>query len=132
MDTTIPRYKESELSGDEWRISAHVELKYKGIVVDSFGFRDVETAIRYLDGALLYKREGGPALKRPDFKDYCDQEGCSEKATVVYRRIKDYCRDGREGKVYEFNQYRTFCDRHKTRGDCALDDADRNYELVEL
>jgi hypothetical protein len=44
---------------------------------------DVKTAIRYLDGAILYKREDGLKSKRPDFSDYCDQEGCSEKATVV-------------------------------------------------
>jgi hypothetical protein len=101
-------------------------------VIDSFVFMDVKTAIRYLDGAILYKREDGLKSKRPDFSDYCDPEGCSEKATVVYRRIKDYRRDGREGKVYEFNQYRAFCSNHQTRGDCARDDADRNYELVEL
>ena len=28
-------------------------------------------------------------------------------------------------------EYRAFCDQHKMRGDCGLDDADANYEPME-
>jgi len=30
---TVPRYKNSELSGAEWRISAEVQFLHKGVVI---------------------------------------------------------------------------------------------------
>jgi hypothetical protein len=32
---------------------------------------------------------------------------------------------------HDGKDYRQFCDKHKTRGDCDLDDADHNYEQIE-
>jgi hypothetical protein len=46
---------------------------------------------------------------------------------------KRFCACG-EGRAAGFNNtryYHQFCDRHATRGDCGLEDADENYEALE-
>ena len=46
---TVPRYKTSGMSGDEWRISARIEFMRNGQVVNTEGgIRNVETAARHL------------------------------------------------------------------------------------
>lgn len=127
--TTVPRYKTSGLSGDEWRISAKIEFMRKGRVVAEEGCRDVEAACRLMawyyskacdDGKGFFAGEG----------DLCDQEGCAETATVTYRKKQDYCREGHPHEIKYTEKVRRFCARHSTRGDCGLDDADDNYELI--
>lgn len=127
---TVPRWKESEISGDEYRISAEARLFYKGHLVRTFGFSEVMDAIRYLDGAILYGHKG-----EWDFIDdshLCDQESCTNIADVKYKRLDAWTSRGDKETLYDWNLYRVFCNSHKTRGDCALDDADRNYEKVEF
>lgn len=128
--TTMPRYKTSELSGDEWRISAKIEFMRKGRVVATETCRDVETACRLMawfhskacgEGKGFFAGEG----------DLCDQEGCAETATVTYRKKQDYCREGHAHEIKYGEKTRRFCARHSTRGDCGLDDADANYELID-
>ena len=126
------RWKESELSGDEYRISAHADLFYKDHLIKRMSFNSVEDAIRYLDGALVYWRENGDSFDRADDSYRCDQEGCSQIADVKYKRLDAWTDRGEKEKLYDFNLYRVFCNKHKGRGDCALDDADRNYEQVEF
>ena len=126
--STVPRYKESELSGDEWRISARIEFKRKGIVRHTEACRNVETACALL--GYLHARacdDGRGYFASVD--DLCDQEGCSAKATTRYRRKKRYCNEGHPHDDYQ-PHYRQFCDRHKVRGDCGFDDSDDNYEVV--
>lgn len=126
---TVPRYKESEMSGDEWRISARVEFYRKGQLKHiSEPWRDVQTACNFLgylyatacdDGHAWYAGEGG----------LCDQEGCSNAATVTYRLKKRYCREGHPTEAR--GEFRCFCDRHDRRGDCGLEDSDSNYEKLD-
>ena len=126
---TVPRYKTSGLSGDEWRISARIELYRKGKVIHSEFYRNVETAcifaaatyLRAIDDAKAYFAGEG---------DTCDQEGCSKNSSVTYRLKKQFCREGHESDP-RWPTIRKFCAEHARRGDCALEDADRNYELVE-
>jgi len=130
---TVPRYKTSGLSGDEWRISAEIKFLRKGKVIHEAYNHNIENAIHMLyahyaqahdEGKMFFAGEG----------DFCDQEGCSEKATVVYRLKKKYCKEyGHEPTVYkpEESPIRMFCERHSKRGDCGLDDSDANYELLE-
>lgn len=132
---TVPRWKESELSGDEWRISAHIDFYRKGQVVGSRGARDVETAARFVDWYLTSGREEGKIDTPNNLGEFCDQEGCHDRWTVRYRLKERY---GRDGKVIErgkwmdgVTEFRAFCDKHKNRGDCGLDDADCNYELMD-
>lgn len=129
---TVPRWKESELSGDEYRISANADLYYKGNKIKTMTFRDVETAIRYLDGALVYWRGNGEDYSSIDDTYLCDQEGCANIADVKYKRLKGYTGRGDPETLHDWNQYRVFCNSHKTRGDCALDDGDHNYKQVEF
>lgn len=135
---TVPRYKMSALSGDEWRISARIDFMRNGIVRHSDSYRDVETAVRFLDSAMMKANDEGLASYANDLDDlYCDQEGCSETATVTYKLKQRHCRScghGREAGyqiLRESIEVRKFCARHSRRGDCGLDDADANYELIE-
>jgi hypothetical protein len=129
---TVPRWKESELSGDEYRISAAADLYYKGNKIKTMSFRDVDTAIRYLDGALVYWEENGESYDRVDDSYLCDQESCTNIADVKCKRLNGYTSHGNPEILYDWNLYRVFCNQHKTRGDCALDDSDHNYEVVEF
>ena len=124
--TTVPRFKESELSGDEWRISAKVELLRKGRVAFDRSFRSIETACAFLPAVHAEAIDSGRAMFAGE-GEFCDQEGCAEQATVTYRKRADYCRDGHKTEPHNI-KIRRFCDRHKHRGDCELDDADQNYE----
>src|SRR5262245_527631 len=127
--TTVPRYKQSELSGDEWRISARIELLRNGVVIAERSCRNVETACMFLPGFILEAQDDGKAFFAGE-DDFCDQEGCAEKATVTYRKKADYCREGHKSEPHT-TTIRRFCERHKVRGDCGLDDADSNYERIE-
>jgi hypothetical protein len=130
---TVPRYKTSGLSGDEWRIHAEAQFFRKGRLIFSEGCRNVETACSFV--AFWHARacDDGKAYFAGDGVT-CDQEGCHEPATVRYGRRFDYCQAGHKNTVFESSAYRHFCERHKTRGDCGLDDADANYveEPMEL
>lgn len=122
---TVPRYKESYLSGDEWRISAAIRFYRKGALVHETHTRNIQSACHHLgwhhdaaidDGKAFFAGEGAT----------CDQEGCAEPATVWYRKLADYCRDGHKSEPH-WPTYRQFCNLHKKRGNCGLDDSDQNY-----
>ena len=134
---TVPRFKESEMSGSEWRISARIDFYRKGVVVGSKGARDVAMAARLVDYYLLTGRENGEIDTPNTLGESCDQEGCCEPWTTLLRLKNRY--DQQSGRVIEPTkwmqdvvEYRAFCDRHKVRGDCGLDDADANYEPMEV
>ena len=126
---TNPRYKESELSGDEWRISAVIQFYYKGKLLCERTWRNAETALQFGDWSFVELSEGGK-YNYPKVDDLCDQEGCAELATVTYALKKRYHNDGTVYLPRE-PECRRFCDRHKERGDCGLDDAAVNYEIVQ-
>src|SRR5690348_445902 len=116
---TVPRYKTSGLSGDEWRISARIQVFRKGRLIHEQSYRNVETAAMYLPALLGTLNDDGKAFYAGE-GDICDQEGCSENATVIYRMKAKYCRDGHKEELHNVT-IRKFCDRHKVRGDCGLD-----------
>lgn len=129
--TTVPRYKTSGMSGDEWRISAKIEFIRKGRVVHTSVASTVEHACGFLMGEFYKAIDEGKAYYAGE-DDFCDQEGCSQPATVTYRVKKRFSRDN----PFEWNEelkqltIRKFCAKHSKRGDCAFDDADANYELL--
>jgi hypothetical protein len=126
---TVPRYKTSGLSGDEWRISAHIEFYRKGVKVhESGGLRNVETACGFVYAEHCKGTDEGHAYFASE-KGICDQEGCSERATLLFKLKKLFCRSG-HGTEPMGIETRQFCEQHKRRGDCALEDADSNYELL--
>lgn len=135
---TVPRYKTSDFSGSEWRFSATTELRYKGKVLAQDSYRNVEAAMADVTGLLRkYSETAWKDLVNSDTapaeSDQCDQEGCPELATVTLRTKKTRCtscgQDDDGGG--ETGGERRFCSAHSTRGDCSLNDADDNYEIVE-
>ena len=130
---TVPRYKQSGMSGDEWRISAEVQFYRKGKLIFTDGCSNVENAC-YLVGSMHMKASDNGMGYFAGEGNICDQEGCCQPATVTYRVKREYSRDnGHEwNKPYDELVIRKFCNKHKTRGDQSYDDSDQNYERIEL
>lgn len=128
---TVPRYKTSGLSGDEWRIHAEVEFYRKGKLIFSEGCRDTKTAAGMLYAWYVRAVDDGKGYFAGDGLT-CDQEGCSEPATVRYEKLASYCHDGHKTECSDVAKHRHFCEKHSTRGDCGLDDADANYAQVSM
>lgn len=180
----VPRYKTSGLSGDEWRISAAVELfnnddlifetSYHSInrlreclpfhiytKAHQFLDKPVATITAYRKGHLLYTEtrktfgeaaiglnwimqtagEGRDNIKFKHLSDqierkHCQQVGClSLKPTHLFR-LKELQVSPQERLMvkpeYDFvGQFVWYCNAHKTRGDCGLEDADSNLELIK-
>lgn len=127
---TVPRYKESYMSGDEWRISASLQYYRKGELCHEVSYRNVETACIFAAAQYLTAiDEGKGYFAGIDGK--CDQEGCCEPPTVKYFKKHDYSTDGEKKAESHRKSFRQFCDRHKKRGDCGLDDADANYQEAQ-
>lgn len=131
--TTVPRLKQSGLSGDEWRVSAYVQLMRKGRLIAEKSFRNVDTAIRYLDYFMNVEvaESGACDLGHPAYKHLCDQEGCQNKATIFYKMKSDYCNEGHPKQSFADVTYRQFCNEHKYRGDSSRHDCDDNYTQIE-
>ena len=129
--TTIPRFKESELSGDEWRISGLIQLFRNGVVKYESQYQNVEMCAKFLSYELAKAIDEGNAYLATE-GGFCDQEGCDAKATVFYQKKLNWCSScGKSREVIVDPEYRQFCERHKERGNCGLDDSDSNYNRVE-
>jgi len=129
----VPRFKTSGLSGDEWRVSARLRVYRKGELVGEKSYTSMEAVACFLpflwktlsdwtEGPLYSGERGGK----------CQQAGCAHPATVTYRLKREYSARG-EGPLPPNvlgMPLRRFCAAHATRGDCALEDADENYELL--
>jgi len=127
---TVPRYKTSGMSGDEWRISATTKFYRKGKLIHEEYSSNVMNAA-YLVGARHMIACDNALGYFGGIDDLCDQEGCSSKATWKHKKKFDWCREGHKSQEPS-NAYRLFCDDHERRGDCGLDDADSNYEKTKL
>lgn len=125
------RWKESELSGDEWRFSARIEFKRKGRVLRELSFGSMEFAINHLGYHLAMAGENGELAVTDHDHALCDQPGCAKPPTITYRLKKRYCNEGHASDPHS-PMIRRFCERHKHLGDCGLDDGDHNYEPVTL
>lgn len=131
-----PRWKESELSGDEYRFSYIVKMWRKGQLIQANTFGRMEWAVAAVPYLVEVSGDPGPGSTFDEkawekTQELCDQPGCSNEPTVFYERLKPYTRNGHELVKNEYaKEYRQFCDSHKHRGDCALDDADHNYKDI--
>jgi hypothetical protein len=132
---TEPRFKYSELSGSEWRISAVVEFYRKGKKVHEFCCRNVETACYLLGAEHMRACDYGKGYFAGE-GEFCDQEGCENIATVTLKKKNNYCREGHATPAngtrlgLDAITVRKFCDDHKDRGDQSFDDSNSNYELI--
>lgn len=133
--TTVPRYKTSGISGNEWRISAKIQFFRKGEVIFENFVGNLETAVNMLPFLFIRAIDDGKAYFA-GYGNLCDQEGCDKPAVVVYRMKRAICsccgmEDARSTEVLAKSPtYRCFCQEHSKRGDWGLDDTDSNYELV--
>ena len=131
----IPRFKTSEASGDEWRVSAVTELRRKGVIMHERSYHNIEAAAAHLPWLLMTWTEGDgiPTAQLRADDALCHQPGCENAAIVVYEIKTIY--DGRRGfpepaeRKYG-RSLRAFCARHARRGDADLEDSDQNYSLV--
>jgi hypothetical protein len=182
----VPRYKTSELSGDEWRVSAMWERREGGIWTPfDGGYCSIETACAAIypgvwsdhkdlhdlpcDG-LRFRRKGRHIIDMTNngerqqllatlghlpwalriwpeqytghvgwFRgdatpDLCFQVGCSEPAVSTYLLNHRYDSEGNKHTAendWSGRDARRFCAKHLRRGDCGLDDSDRNYTVHE-
>ena len=127
---TVVRFKTSELSGDEYRTSAVVELLFKGCVIVTAGYPDVKTAGQCLGWLLSRNSSPIPKPVQAVEQHACDQPGCHETATHKFSLKKLYSQSGHE-LVETAHDYRQFCREHSRRGACGLEDADSNYSRME-
>lgn len=129
----VERWKDSELSGDEWRFSYVAHVKRKGEVIFLVGASTLDWLLKGLQWRIETGGEDGEFDEKAwtRTKNKCDQPGCAEVATIFYKRLQRYTNRGdklAQSKYHDGNEYRQFCERHKRRGDCDLDDADHNYQ----
>lgn len=127
---TEPRYKMSSMSGNEWRFCAVVEFRYKGRTFHTFNAGNVREAMHELPYVI---RENAfiDAADKLDTADLCDQEGCSQPWTKIFKmKVRHACVCGQESYAAS-NAYssavRRFCAEHATRGNSPYEDGDRNY-----
>ena len=136
----VERWKESELSGDEWRFSQQVRCYSHGVLVATVSGHSLRQAMglaaaRWSD---LVAGDDEWMAKRDEIDTRCCQPGCDQPWTILYHPVKACAPNGAElARPYkdgtgglEWLDVRGFCDRHKDRGDCALDDAEPNYVEV--
>jgi len=128
---TVPRWKTSGMSGDEWRVSGRVTIKRKGHTILETSFQKIGSAVAMLPGLLLTLLEQDQVTRLPDAVDHalCFQPGCDKPAVSIYRLKYDYCQRGQKHDVHRDTRL-AFCQAHLQRGDCGLKDADDNYEVV--
>jgi hypothetical protein len=119
----VPRYKQSELSGDEWRQHVEVCFYFKGELVKSFGCRDMEAASKLLGWHLIHLSgeqydEAIPDKVRELEEIKCFQPSCCQDAKHKYYLKELFSSQGEKLDVTEhssFRYYRKFCDVHSTR-----------------
>lgn len=131
---SVERWKESELSGDEWRFSFVALFYKKGFVLKRLGGLNMMDLISEV-GSVRDRGNSGddPELLEAagDLNRFCFQPACIELATIEYRLTDAWCRHGNKEYTYTGRDIRRrYCNKHKGRGDCALEDSDANYTTV--
>lgn len=136
---TIPRFKTSGLSGDEWRTNKQFQYLYKGKVVHTeTAPSDMSCAIGFLYKNFILAAEEG---KLDDihynsfFQTKCQQHGCSEDATAFFTINEMKNPDGTpypDLLIKDKPKYfRGFCNNHLHRGNSDLLDNDSNYTIIK-
>lgn len=126
----IPRYKQSGLSGDEWRQHVEVQFWFKGEIVHTFGAGNMRSALMIVGTEWITQQEPLPSKVVDIERDRCDQPSCPKTFTVrrLLKRHKDAFAPFRPE---EAKHYRQFCEEHKRRGDADFEDSDVNYETLD-
>ena len=122
----VSRYKQSELSGDEWRQHVEVTFYFKGEAVKRYGCRDMTAAQQLLGWHLIHLSgeqydEAIPDKVRELEEIKCFQPSCCNDATHRLYLDQLFSETGQKLDPEEkaFKYYRKFCPNHLTRGDCS-------------
>lgn len=130
---TVPRFKTSGLSGDEWRTSTVLQFVRKGHVLYERTSGTVEHALKVSLVALATYGETQEHMVKPkiDLETLCDQPGCSEPATNLYKVKKVRLGNSHHMEKPALPSERAFCNKHAHRGDSDFEDCDANLELIK-
>lgn len=98
--------------------------------------RPLRDAAGHLPWDMIIAGEQHDAIRAEEAtKHLCCQPGCRAEPVVTYRIITQYddCGNARDADWVRTcgEAKRHFCQRHRHRGDCALEDADVNYEVIQ-
>lgn len=137
----VPRWKESELSGDEWRFSLQGVISYKdwkegGTAQERVVGNDLpDIALRVAAWCSENRHLLLPPFTVKDLAELvvCFQPGCDRRPENVYQIKQEWTDQPHQGyRMGPRSQpvVRAFCGRHSHRGDCDLEDQDSNYELL--
>lgn len=131
-----PRWKESDMSGDEWRVSVKVCFWFKGQLVWEDYRRDMESAILLLGHDFrLCSSPIADKIIEMEQEGYCDQPSCRQRAIARFYIKEHFSSRGErldQSEMQGTRYYRQFCEKHKHRGDCGRSDSDINYEVKPL
>ena len=126
----VPRYKTSDMSGDEWRQHVSVKFYFKGELVHETGWNSMRNALMLLSGEWVRAQEPIPSrVIEMEYSGLCDQPSCPNQAEGRFQLKRltsdsgEYLDMADQRRPY----YRQFCKRHMRRGDCSREDADDNY-----
>ena len=125
-----PRFKQSGLSGNQWRTSVVVTFWFKGQMLHARPFRNMDTAIRYLGPALDELCEPISDQHIELDRTRCSQPGCSRLPSAGRRYLNRLTAP--DGSLIDpkdvFGVYhRQFCADHAGRGDADREDNNKNY-----
>jgi len=139
----LPRWKESELSGDEWRYTRILTVVRRNPNKTFLNHNTNNRTVReYRDLDIVsilgkfiaenHRPYFGLVEKFGDIT-LCFQPRCMNEPTVLYRIKQEWTTHSERGHkmVRDYGiPVRAFCGDHRHRGDCDLEDADDNYELL--
>ena len=136
--TTSSRYKDSDMTGSEWRAGILIEFLFKGEVMATCGARDMQAAAAILAYRLL---DNGGLEMKVDVRKHmalertcCDQPGCKKPWTVIAWLRRRYTNDAALITITPPERFfRHFCDEHEDRGeDAGYEDANNNYDKAKV
>lgn len=120
-----------------------IEFRRKGRTLYTSSYdgaaRPLLTVAGHLSWALISAQDQGLGTNGmwQDHAQLCHQAGCAEPAVSTYRIKNLYDKWGdprpavQQHPKGERGLVHRFCRLHLRRGDCGLEDADRNYEVIQ-
>jgi hypothetical protein len=124
----VPRFKDSELSGSQWRHSVVIRFWIKGEIVREVWRHTMDDAIMQLGGIMVGGGVPMEVINRNEL--LCDQPSCAAKATTRMTIKTEYSDRGErlhEESCEHHVAWRKFCITHSTRGTQSNEDCDDNY-----
>ena len=111
-----------------------IQFTWKGQSLIEMSDDGKSMSLLHAIGCISYAMSAGRQDQQWEKKDenVCAQPGCGAEPVSLFRKVDDWWpRIGKKKEHYDGNAYRLFCKAHLRRGDCGLDDADSNYELID-